>query len=510
MGILNRAINVLTLLMAVAVLVMGGLLYVKRAQLRDRGDKMAKVIREVSVAMDARSGTKFQDKLLIAKFKPEPGSADNKAKEEELAKKSLHFSYYRHGDSMGELGGNLRRVLAPFSLQAKEIVAQRDGFCDTLNQVAKSLEAPAADENFNRKVFQDIAGTKDKCEKLVDFAANVNSRNDMLVENLAKIADTVGCKLPDNYKESCRKLQGYEEPLTKIADRATELKKRANAYGDNIVAICSTWDLGVPSADAVKGDDYMAAVPKAESGLREKQEKFAKIQQELSTVLADLTKAEEELKRKESADGELSIQKQEIDKLIKEYQRQINGSSADENKDVAKTEVDANLSSQLVGKIVSVDPRYGIVAINLGKKSEVRKISAPLPANAEMFIRRGGQYVGKLQVFSSNDFNSLANLLPGPASGVPQVGDEVFFPPPLKLQSVAMIVGGSSASKGASTAELPRSAKADKAGAKKADAAADEGDDDDDDDDAGKAAKPADAKKDAKKGGDAESEDISW
>ena len=516
MGILNRVLNVLTLLVAVLVLVLGGILYVKRAQLRDRGDKMAKVIREVSVALDERSGTKYQDKLLTAKFKPEAGAVD-KAKEAEFAKKSLHFSYYKHGDGLGELGGNLRRVLAPFSLQAKEIVEQRNAFAETLNKMAKSLEAPAVDENFNKKSFQDMTSTKDKCEKLVEFAANVNSRNDMLVENLGKIANTVGCKLPDNYKDSCRKLQGYEEPLTKITDKAAELKKRTTAFGDNIVAICSTWELTVPAADAIKGDDYMAAVPKAEASLREKQDKFAKVQQELSTVLADLSKSENELKRKEAAADELSKQKQEIDKLIQEYQRQINGSSNDEKKDVANAAgVDANLSTQLVGKIVSVDNRYGVAVINLGKKSEVRKISAPLPDNAEMFIRRGGQFIGKLQVFKSNEYNSLSNILPGPASSVPQVGDEVFFPPPLKVQAVAMVVGTPSVSKAAApeeaaapakaakTAKGAKAAKKDSKEAEDAEAEEEEGDDDD-------AGKGADTKKaGAKKGAAEESEDISW
>ena len=52
MGIVNKIVNVVVLVLAIACVVLGTILFKKREHLRFRGDKMADMINKVSKTMD--------------------------------------------------------------------------------------------------------------------------------------------------------------------------------------------------------------------------------------------------------------------------------------------------------------------------------------------------------------------------------------------------------------------------------------------------------------------------
>ena len=55
MGIVNKIVNVVVLVLAIACVVLGTILFKKREHLRFRGDKMADMINKVSKTMDKES-----------------------------------------------------------------------------------------------------------------------------------------------------------------------------------------------------------------------------------------------------------------------------------------------------------------------------------------------------------------------------------------------------------------------------------------------------------------------
>ena len=63
MVILNRILNVLILILAVVSVLFTVLLYQRRVELRNRGDKLAGVVHDVVKDLDADSGTSFSSEI---------------------------------------------------------------------------------------------------------------------------------------------------------------------------------------------------------------------------------------------------------------------------------------------------------------------------------------------------------------------------------------------------------------------------------------------------------------
>ena len=72
------------------------------------------------------------------------------------------------------------------------------------------------------------------------------------------------------------------------------------------------------------------------------------------------------------------------------------------------------------GSILSVDPDWGFVVINVGEQDGVRE-------NGELMVSRGGKLVGKVQISSVENDRSIANVMPGWLQTDIQVGDEVLY-----------------------------------------------------------------------------------
>ena len=138
MGTLNRIVSVLTLVFAVVSLVFGVMLYSKRDQMVDRGNKMAKIIRDAALAMDKNSETDYAKNLQLTRLPlaPDDKKGITAPQAEDNAKKTLYHDNYNmwswlkkqrnvspEGENRGE---NLQRILAPFLVQSTTIITQRD------------------------------------------------------------------------------------------------------------------------------------------------------------------------------------------------------------------------------------------------------------------------------------------------------------------------------------------------------------------------------------------------
>jgi hypothetical protein len=81
-------------------------------------------------------------------------------------------------------------------------------------------------------------------------------------------------------------------------------------------------------------------------------------------------------------------------------------------------EKDITLRADLRGKIITVDPKWDFVVLNIGDDQGVLK-------DGEMLVSRGGKLVAKVVVRSVQKDHSIANIVPGWKLGDPIEGDDV-------------------------------------------------------------------------------------
>jgi len=74
----------------------------------------------------------------------------------------------------------------------------------------------------------------------------------------------------------------------------------------------------------------------------------------------------------------------------------------------------------LKGKVVAVDPKYDFVVLNIGEDHGV------LPKGI-MMIARDGRLIGKVQIVSVANTQSIANIMPAWRRGDVMEGDEVLY-----------------------------------------------------------------------------------
>jgi predicted nucleic acid-binding Zn-ribbon protein len=78
------------------------------------------------------------------------------------------------------------------------------------------------------------------------------------------------------------------------------------------------------------------------------------------------------------------------------------------------------LPTGLKGKVVAVDPKYDFVILNIGEDKGV------LPKGI-MMVHRDGKLIGKVQIVTVKNNQSVANILPAWRRGEVMEGDEVLY-----------------------------------------------------------------------------------
>ena len=478
MGALNKAINVLTLIFALAILVLGVSLFSKRYQLMDRGDKMASAIESVSQVLDDKSNTNApyasdlkdkkdnyfksekypSERLRTVKLELKPkaagksGDAVTEDQAEENTKSTLHHSNYNTPgwllkkrftgapvppqESKGE---NLKKQMELFIAQAKDIVAQRNKLGDTLKTVADKLCLP---ETFEQKQFYSVKTFAERDAKLIDLAESVNKRNDLFADALARIGSSLKEPIAEDFKDKSRELKFDElsTTLDKLVGDSEKVMKRSNAFADSIARIAKTLGLAAPTSNELKEKDYAGALTAAENGAKEVKDDLDKTKAELARVKGELEDTRQQLADIEKKHNELGKKHDEANKLIAKLQKLVYGDTTEgEDAQAGKgPKEDGNLYEQLIGQVLEVNKNYDYVVIDLGKNSKFKRVlangksqelKAPVPENKEMFVSRGDKYIAKIKLVKVSDSCSIGNIVPGPRGGTIEIGDKVFFPP---------------------------------------------------------------------------------
>ena len=433
MGMLNRIVNISVLVLAIVSVVFGTLLFLKREELRLRGDKMASFIVDMVKILDVNSACDGSKNISATKLEVDPKKDPNKAAENQ--KKSLYHNNYK----------NLETVLAPVMLQTKNIMEQRDALGTALYDTGKKLELPNA-EDFSPLAFQGIPTYKEKKDQLLVLVGKVNDRDNAIIKQISASATVMGFTVET---DALKNLDSYATSLAEFASKVEKLKKRSDAYGQHIVDTCKIF--AIPSPD-LGGEAYGSALSSVASAMQKVKDEFEATKLELKNTKEKLAKTEEQLNQAnakvDSLNKDLEKSNKEIAVWKKKYNVAIGNEDDDTAEKVERLPAPEELVKKLEGKVLEVDGKWDLVIINLGKNSKItipegkkkKDIPVPLPEGKVMMVYRDSQYIAKIRITRINDDTAVADILPDVRNGNVQVGDNVFFAPEPKAEATAVPV----------------------------------------------------------------------
>jgi DNA repair exonuclease SbcCD ATPase subunit len=406
MGMVNKIVNIVVLVLAVACVAFGSMLFKKREQLRFRGDKMAAVIGKVSQTMDKESESDYAKKLSSAKLelndKKDTQAVENKGK-------TLHLTNY----------DNIDNVLKPFEKQVDEVVKQRDDLAGALNTVSETLKIP---ETYGVTVFKSLKTYADKKTSLLGLVEKVNTRDEAVIGQVVSSAGTLGFTVDVS---ALKDLDNFRPPLSDFGAKVENFKKRLDNYASHISKICSILEVSAPS---LAGEDYSAELAGSEDRVKAKKEEFEQTKRDLASTKAKLQETEEKLSSAITKTAELEKQIASLNEAIGKYRKMIGGEDMDK-----EPPQEAELAKKLIGKVLEVNDKWDFIVIDLGKNNKMhlgaskKEIFVPLPEGKKMIVSRGDRPIAEVKIVRVNESCSIADVIPGKKYGSIQPGDKVFF-----------------------------------------------------------------------------------
>ena len=403
---LNRVLNILLLIFAIASLVFGYLLFERRKGLRIRGEKLADAIFEVTKALDENSGTKLQDSVHRKDFE----TADGK----NISGGTLGWAYFHEShDSQSGTYPNFDKILEQVNNQTQDLRSQRDALASTLAEIATLFEQKEIDVS----TFQDVTKFDQAQNNLLEDLRKAHKHNDAFISKIEELSKKIG--VPIN-RADLYDPDKFEEPLIQLGMEVTQLRERMVNFIDTLSQSVTRIDTHDFETDPAMLDD-----PTEYAG-------------QLTTLLNDFASINDKLKDYEQYKVEFIEAKDTLEKTRAALESSHDNLAALENKlatleaenasvnarynrlvgDTTKTE-DPKLQ-KLEGKILDVDYDWNYVVLDLGTNDN-------LPENLEMTVAREQEYICKVLVTKVYKDYAVAEILPKLKEGNVIEGDRVIF-----------------------------------------------------------------------------------
>ena len=404
MGMLNRVVNIVVLVLALGAAVMSFLLCKKREVLVTGWDKMAGCINQTASSLDAGSNTKYAVKLQKANI--------------------THKNF-----------AELDKLLPELPKQAKTVIMQRDAFALAMKDIGTILELEGVAEADTIKSVEGFAGGKDK---LLELVKKSQVRNNGLVEGFAASCKKVGV---NTTSAELKDFEKYKDPVKNFDTKVTKIIKRVTSYESHIGQLASAIGTSSPS---LGGDDFETSLKDTVTAAETLMNNFEQSKKDLANEKDRTRTTEAKLEEREqkivSLEKVVTTKEQEITGLKRQV-AQLSGNSDSKDGITILEDGDPRLLRFLKGKVVEMNDKWDFVVIDLGRHTKVKqKIGkreienvVMLPANEEMVVARDlgeadNQFVGKIKITKVYDNCAIGNILPNPkGQAAVKVGDTVFF-----------------------------------------------------------------------------------
>ena len=386
MVILNRIINILILLAAIAAAVFSYLLFSKREKLVNGWGKMADAIVETAKVLDKDnpSGTAVKD----------------------LPKDKLTHNNYEQLDT----------VLPKLKSNADKIVEQRNALADNMKVAADRLAIPGIDA----AQLKNESAHKDQALKFVNGVKNFRSHRDNVFNSYVQTFSRFGANVSASDLANPQK---YRSSIDSANLKVSDTISRRNAYADCLATAARSLNIAAPK---VNTPGYRAELNKFVTAARAKNAELGKVKNELAAekrrtqqLTARITGHEKTISNYKASLLQKDSQIQNLNNILSK-----DGSIKVPNKLLSAS--DPECYKFVKGVIEYVDKDYGFVTINIGKKYSFvqhygikeNRVLFPLKPGKIMTVSRkmtNGEllFIGKIFVSKVEDNSSVCNLIGG-------------------------------------------------------------------------------------------------
>lgn len=289
------------------------------------------------------------------------------------------------------------------------VVKQKDGLADTMVTMGQTLGIDESKLDASKLKGLD----KDEVDSAMDVikasVTEVADRDEAVNTAILSWADVLGEPLN---KSDLSSLDNYKESLTVVGDAVAKSNQRHTEFVDSLQSTLNSIDefeWSFSPAEFAITDRYQDAFNSLKKDLSKINLKLAKVNElneiienkdveitGLNTTIAD---RDEVIKKLETELTDITNMKVKLEEQLKNY-----------------TNV-AGYDPNVVGKVIGINPEFGFIVTSLNKNQT--------GVGQQMFVRRGSDYIGTVEVKSLTDDNSVADVLVG--SKPIKVGDKIFF-----------------------------------------------------------------------------------
>lgn len=400
MVILNRVINILILLAAIAAVVFSYLLFSKREKLVNGWGQMATAITSAAQALD------------------DGGASGTSAARDLPADKLKHTNYEQLGQVLPKLKDNVSRV-----------IAQRNDLSDNIQKAAARLSI----QKVNTKDLKNVAAYKDQERIFLSGVEQFRSNRDKISQSYASTFSRFGASV------SPAKLNNpstIDTEVNKGNMKVTDALNRKSTYESSIARMSRA--IGVTSP-RLSGPAYRAELDKTVKAVQAKNNEFKKTQNLLAQEKKKTRDLTNRLAQRDRAYNNLKNQHLSSNREISRLKNILNKDNTLKIPDKLLTSSDPECYKYVRGIIEYIDKEYGFVTINIGKNYSFvqqygikeNRVVFPIQSGKVMTVVRNPDsvnplFIGKIIVSRVEANSSICNLVSGSADLLRE-GDSVFF-----------------------------------------------------------------------------------
>ena len=414
MVIVNKILNVLIFLLAIAACIASILLHQRRIELRGRADFLAKIVAEVAEKVDGDADSNTSTEIgSVEVVNPELLTWETYHKSRKLEGENYVFTDWKN--DVQKLTSHVEEL---FLLKVK----MAENFVVLQEKVKLDLKTDADGNPVTPEAYEaslnSVLTFDDAVKPALDKVSKVLGRGMVLSEQLVKITASLQKAQEasnfDIFSDNDEDNSELKSNLSRIADQASDLFSRsqvlAKGYSDILKGL------------EPKGDNPRYYTPDFDPSVM-LSENTEDINQGIQTLLADIEKINTMLHEGAVAASELKDARTKLAQLEK-IQEDLNKENTELHNKVGKLQADTKrLEKQLeeykelVGKdrnimkagfeasIMEANDRYDFFTINKGRKHGVKN-------NVEMIVVRDNQFICRAVIYKVLEGIAYCNILP--------------------------------------------------------------------------------------------------
>ena len=406
MIIVNRLLNILILIFAVLSVAHGWLLFERRIELRERGEKMANAIDAIVKDLDVQSGTELQKEI----HRQEITGADGKT----LTGGTLGFeNFHQVRDPATKSYQQFDNLMDKVKTQAHDVREQRDKLATAIAEHATLFQLGTEED----ATYQYLSSYEQAVSDVYKGLESIRNRDAQIFSKIEDAANKIGFAME---KDVLGDIEKFEEPLKNLTSYISKIKEKGVNYADTIAQAVSKINSHnfLVDVDKLRDDtEYvteLTAILNDFNNINEKLKKYDKYKVEFLETKDALERALEGMASANENYAALESKLKSADlnyaKLKKRFDGLVGTSTATQSRQLNKVE----------GKVLNVNYDWDYVIINLGKKDS-------LPENLELIIARDQEYICKVLVTRVHHDYAVAEILPNVKHGNVIEGDRVIF-----------------------------------------------------------------------------------